>query len=448
MTLLRRRSRCLANKLLRRVLLALLSHLHVDYRLQIARRYLFSRRDVSLISVITGISMTGVTLGVAALIVVLSVMNGFYDVVRDLLVSIDPHVRIVSTGAGGVQNVDSLLTAARGVEGVVAAAPYVEGKALLIHDGDATNRVVVVRGVDPDAMADEQEVVRQTGYGTFDVSEKDGRASVVAGMALGNRLGLLPGGDRRSASEIGLLSAPSIEQMLTQIFAVPPVRRYEVRGLFEVQAAFDQSHVFVSLDEAQRLFRMQNRVTGVDLRLDNLDHAESVKADLEGRLSGAQFEVKTWYDLQKSLYDVMRLEKWGASVILLLIVIVAAFNIVGSLTMVVIEKRRDVGVLRAMGVSKSNIQKIFLTEGALIGAVGTGLGLVLGLGLALLQQHFNLVSMAQAESFMIDAYPVAIQPVDIAVIVMVSFGLCVLASVYPASRAASIEPARAVHLDT
>lgn len=420
----------------------------MDYRLQIARRYLFSRRDVSLISVITGISMTGVTLGVAALIVVLSVMNGFYDVVRDLLVSIDPHVRVVGTGAEGVAEGDSLLGVARNVEGVVAAAPYVEGKALLIHDGNATNRVVVVRGVDPSAMADEQEVVQQTGYGTFDVSTRDGRAGVVAGMSLGNRLGLLPGGDRRSASEIGLISAPSIEQMLTQIFAVPPVRRFEVRGLFEVQAAFDQSHVFVSIDEAQRLFRMPDRVTGIDLRLDDLDRAEAVKASLQSQLDADRFEVQTWYDLQKSLYDVMRLEKWVASAILLLIVIVAAFNIVGSLTMVVIEKRRDVGVLRAMGVSQSNIKRIFLAEGALIGSVGTGLGLFLGLGLAWLQQHFKLVPMAQAESFMIDAYPVVIQPLDIALIAVVSFGLCVLAAVYPASRAAAIEPARAVHLDT
>ncbi|PEN12568.1 permease [Longibacter salinarum] len=420
----------------------------MDYRLQIARRYLFSRREVSLISIITGISMTGVTLGVAALIVVLSVMNGFYDFVRDLLVSIDPHVRVVSTDARGVENADSLIALTKGMDEVVAAAPYVEGKALLVHDGGSANRVVVVRGVDQEAMAEEQEVVRQTGFGSFDVSTRDGTPGLVAGMGLGNRLGLYPGGSERSASNVGLLSAPSIEQMLTQVFGVPPVRRFEVRGLFEVQAAFDQNHVFISLEEAQRLFRTGSSVTGVDLRLQNLEQAETVKAQLQNQLDGARFEVQTWYDLQKSLYDVMRLEKWGASAILILIVIVAAFNIVGSLTMVVIEKRRDVGVLRAMGVSKSNIKRIFLTEGALIGGVGTGLGLVLGLGLALIQQHFKLVPMAQAESFMIDAYPVVIQPLDIMVIAIVSFGLCVLAAVYPAARAAAIEPAQAVHLDT
>lgn len=392
--------------------------------------------------------MTGVTLGVAALIVVLSVMNGFYDFVRDLLVSIDPHVRVVGTDASGVANADSLVALAREMDEVVAAAPYVEGKALLVHDGGPANRVVVVRGVDPATMADETEVVQQTGFGSFDVSTRNSVPGLVAGMGLGNRLGLYPGGSNRSASNVGLLSAPSIERMLTQVFGVPPVRRFEVRGLFEVQAAFDQSHVFIGLEEAQRLFRTGTSVSGVDLRLQNLDQADAVKSKLQGQLDGARFEVQTWYDLQKSLYDVMRLEKWGASAILILIVVVAAFNIVGSLTMVVIEKRRDVGVLRAMGVSQSNIKRIFLTEGALIGGVGTGLGLVLGLGLAFIQQHFKLVPMAQAESFMIDAYPVVIQPLDIAVIATVSFALCVLAAVYPAARAAAIEPAQAVHLDT
>ena len=141
----------------------------------------------------------------------------------------------------------------------------------------------------------------------------------------------------------------------------------------------------------------------------------------------------------------MRLEKWGASAILGLIIIVAAFNIVGSLTMVVIEKRSDIGALQAMGVSQSDVRRIFLFEGGLIGAVGTGLGLVLGLGLAFLQKYYELVPMSQ--SFLIDAYPVAVQPVDVLLVALASFGLCVLAALYPAARAASIEPARAVHLD-
>ncbi len=418
----------------------------MDYRFQIARRYLASRREVSLISIITGISMTGVTLGVAALIVVLSVMNGFYDVVRDLLVSLDPHVRIVNAQEQGVAEADSLLRVARETRHVTAAAPYVEGKALLLSPGgNGANRVVRVRGVDALMM---ETAAPTMAMGTFDLSTGEaGTPGIVLNRTLGQRLGTIPGRGTQSASAIGLLSAPAIERTLTNVFASPPIRQFDVRGLFQVQGTSEEKRVFVSLPEAQRLFRTQGRVTGIDLRLDNLERARAVKAVLQRKLDTDRYTIQTWYDLQKSLYDVMRLEKWGASAILGLIVIVAAFNIVGSLTMVVIEKRTDIGALQAMGVSQTDVHRIFLFEGGLIGAVGTGLGLVLGLGLAFLQKYYEVVPMAQAKSFLIDAYPVAVQPLDVALIAIAAFGLCVLASLYPAARAAAIEPARAVHLD-
>ena len=419
----------------------------MDYRLQIARRYLASRKEVSLISVITGISMVGVILGVAALIVVLSVMNGFYDLVRDLMVSIDPHVRITSTGERGMANVDSLTRIAMDVPHVEGASAYVEGKALLVHEGAADpNQVIVVRGVSPDKLRGNQ-VVQQMGLGTFEVAVRDGTPGIVASMRLAERLGLLPGSEVRTGSTVGLLSAPALERTVTQLLGAPPIRRFEVRGLYELQAGFDENHVFISLAEAQRLFRMPSRVTGVELRLDNLERARLVKQQLQARLDAEAFSVETWYDLKKSLYDVMQLEKWGASAILMLIVLVAAFNIVGSLTMVVIQKRRDVGVLQAMGVSRKNIRAIFLAEGLFIGVGGTGLGLVVGLGLALLQKYFEVVPMAQAESFLINAYPVSIHGGDVVLVAATALGLCVLASLYPAARAAAIVPAQAVQMD-
>ena len=417
----------------------------MDYRFQIARRYLASRREVSLISIITGISTVGVTLGVASLIVVLSVMNGFYDVVRGVLVSLDPHVRVVSAQGEGVANVDSLLRVARETRHVTAAAPYVEGKALLMSDntGDA-NRVVRVRGVEASMM---EGAAPTMAMGRFDLSRNaDGVPGVVLNQRLGQRAGLAPAGRAQSSTAVGLLSAPAVERTLTNIFGGPPVRRLEVRGLLQSQGTAKGQRVFVSLAEAQQLFRTEGRVTGVELRLDNLERAAGVKAALQRKLGTDRYTVQTWYDLQRSLYDVMQLEKWGASAILGLIVIVAAFNIVGSLTMVVIEKRADVGALQAMGVSRGDVRRIFLLEGALIGALGTGLGLVLGLGLAFLQQHYGLVPMAQAESFLIDAYPVSVQALDVVLIAVVSFGLCVLAALYPAVPAAAIEPALAVHL--
>ena len=412
----------------------------MDYRLFIARRYLVSRKQASLISVITGLSVAGVALGVAALIVVLSVMNGFYDVVRDLLVSMDPHVRIVSSSGRGFPEAkaQALAETALDLPQVLSATTYVEGKVLLAHEGGtAVNRVVIVRSVDPSSMRG--DVV----LGRFDVED----GGVIMGLNLGQRLGLLPAASGTSAGQVTLFSAQGLGRRLTRIFAPPQNHRFEVRGLFSLEETYDDTHVFIGKAEAQRLFQMNGAVSGVELRLDDLQHAEGVKQVLEVALGEEAVHVESWYDLQKSLYDVMHLEKWAASLILILISIVAAFNIVGSLTMVVIEKRRDVGVLQAMGAAGRDIRRIFMFEGALIGVLGAGSGFVLGLGVALVQKCFQVVPLAGAESFVIDAYPVAIRALDLVLVAAVSFGLCLLASAYPAWRAARVPAAKAVQLD-
>ncbi len=422
----------------------------MNYRLLIARRYLVSRKQVTMISAITGISIAGVSLGVAALIVVLSVMNGFYDFVRDLLVSLDPHVRITAVESRGIPaaTADSLVALSVALSDVQHAAPYVEGRALFLHDGSSeVNKVVIVRGVDPERLGGVSDVVEKTGFGSFDLRSGPGGAGMVVGMSLAQRFGLAPGGGTAEPSRVALLSAQALERSLTQVFGAPRPAQFEVRGLFELEPTYDESHVFIGVADAQRLFRMSGLVSGIELRLDDIGKADQVKSALTRSLDPAQYRVQTWYDLQASLYDVMLLEKWVASIILILIVVVAAFNIVGSLTMVVVEKRSDIGVLQAMGVAPADIRRIFLLEGLLIGGVGTGLGLVLGLGLSLAQQYFKLVPLAGADSFMIDAYPVSIQPLDLVLIVSASLGLCVLAAFYPATRAARIEPARAVQMD-
>lgn len=386
--------------------------------------------------------MAGVAFGVAALIVVLSVMNGFYDVVRELLVSFDPHVRIESTDARGIENPDSLMALTVDFPGVVSATPFIEGRALLAGGSPQSEEMVVVRGLDPAALSVMDNVRETISIGDFDIDEVDFEAGAVISANLGNRFALYPG---TAGSDITLLSAPAIERSLIQFPVSLPARQsFEVRGMYELQAAGATDRVFIGLEPAQRLFQMGDRVSGVDLRLQDLDRAASVQTQLQRQLDPERFTVLTWYDLQRSLYDVMRLEKWAASVILMLIVVVAAFNIVGSITMIVIEKRRDIGAIRAMGASQRDVRRIFLLEGLLVGGVGTAAGLVLGLALALAQQQFELVPLAGGEQFIISAYPVAIRVVDVVLVTTVSIGLCGLASLYPASRAAAIEPARAV----
>lgn len=416
----------------------------MDIRALIARRYLVSRKRFSMISVITGVSVCGVALGVAALIVVLSVMNGFYDFVRDMLVSIDPHVRIEAvTSSDGISNVDSLMQVLSATPGVVGVSPVVEGKALLRGEGQSINKVVVVKGVDTDGVRATSSVVEKVSFGEFDVSRSGTTPGVVIGTSLGRRFGLFPGGGGRAPGAVSLLSAQVLEKSLTTVIGSPPLSRFEVRGLFELQSIYDESHVFIALNEAQRLFGMNGRVTALEVRLDNVDHAERVKDALTAQLP-SNLRIETWYDLQQSLYDVMKLEKWGASIILGLIVLVAAFNIVGSLTMVVIEKRQDIGILRSMGFTRKDVRIVFLLEGLFIGLLGVAAGLVAGLGLALAQKYFEFVPLAEQESFLINAYPIAIRPSDVILVVVLAIGLCLLASIYPATRASHEEPADAV----
>ena len=420
----------------------------MDYRALIAKRYLTSPRSVSLISRITAISVAGVALGVAALIVVLSVLNGFFEFVRDMLISYDPHVRIVSVEERGFEPDDSLLSAMAAWPGVQTVSPYVEGKALLLHEGRAdVNKVVIVRGVDASSLDTDQGVVPGTTLGRFDVDRVDGRPGIVLGRRLGERLLLSPGGGSAPPSRIALLSAPAIERMYTRVLSSSPIRQFEVRGLFQLETVFDESHAFVGLQEAQTLFRMGSTVSGIDVRLSNLQQTDAYKAWLSDRLDQERYAVLTWYDLHRGLYDVMQLEKWGASLVLFLIVIVAAFNIIGSLTMIVIEKQGDVGALRAMGVSARNIRRIFLAEGGLIGLVGAGTGLALGLAVSWLQLRYGLVSLPGSDSFLIDAYPVSIRLLDLALVTGSALVLSVLAAWYPAYRAASIPPAVALRMD-
>lgn len=405
----------------------------MNYRLFIARRYLHSRQRIPLVTIISGISMVGVAVGVAALIVVLSVMNGFYDVVRDLLVSMDPHVRIVAEPGGGLsqEDADRIAGQARQIPQVLSADPYVEGKALLVTATQSeVNRVVVLRGVADNATGEGLVA------GEFDTSEQ----GMVMGFSLGQRLGLSPGSENNRAV---LFSAQGLGQMLTRVFSPPAVREFEVRGLYKLEETYDNTHVFIGIKEAQDLFHLNSAVTGIELRLTDLEQAQQVKQTLEASYpSGVR--VQTWYDLQRSLYDVMRLEKWGASIILVLICVVAAFSIVGSLTMVVVEKKRDIGVLQAMGATSRDIRQLFLVQGGMIGLIGAGTGFVVGLGILLLQKYFQLVPLLGAESFVIESYPVSIQILDLVLILGVSFGLCLIAALYPAWRAARSEPSRAV----
>lgn len=408
----------------------------MEYTGFIARRYLFSKKHISLISTLTTISIVGVSIGTALLIVVLSVFNGFFDVIKGLLLSTDPDIRIEYVNESFFSESEELKQSLSEIPEIQIISPYVQGKALMVYGNDQ-NEVVQVKGVKQDKFFVFSQDPNKVTSGVFDTSVKNRRPGVLMSDGLMNNYGI------RLNEELALLSARGMRRALTQI-SLPRIYRFQVRGTYSMTQVTSGEVVIIDMVAAQRLFNARNKVSGIDIKLDKNENAEQVKSELSAKL-GPDYKISTWYDLQKPLYDVMYLEKWGSYIILMIIVIVAVLNILGSLTMIVIQKQRDIGLLISMGVSSDDIKKIFRKQGLYIGMIGCGIGGSLGFLLSWLQNKFGLIKLSSA--FIIDAYPSEISAFDISVVLVASLLLCVLASWYPSIRASKIKPAEALRYE-
>lgn len=408
----------------------------MHYTGQIAKRYLFSKKHISLISTLTFISIIGVTIGTALLIVVLSVLNGFFNVVQGYLLSYDPDLRVEASGSSTFEQNEEIMNAISSIPEITLMSPYVDGKALLTNNNNE-NKVVDIRGVESTSFINLIKIEQSIKTGVFDVSVRNRKPGLVLNEQLMREL------DLELGDEIALLSASAMRRTLTQITA-PRLYRFEVRGSYELEQIGGGAQVFIDLTAAQRLFKTRTNISGIDLQTIDSETAQKIKPTLQSKL-GSDFKVSSWYDLQKALYDVMYLEKWGAYAILMIIIIVAVLNIVGSLTMIVIQKRRDIGILITMGYSSAAIKSIFRKQGLYIGLIGCVFGGALGLLLSWLQLKFHIVKLSTA--FLIDSYPIQIQFSDVAIILLGSLILCIAASWLPATRASEIQPADAVRYE-
>ncbi len=393
---------------------------------------------MTLVSVLTLISISGVTLGTALLIVVLSVFNGFFDLVQGWMMAQDPDIRIESATARSLFLDDQQLAELSNMDEIQVVSPYVEGKALVALRGGGF-KVAVVKGVETESFSQIFELDTNFRGGDFNLEIRDRRPGMLMSRNMMNQLGLEIG------SDASLLSAESIQRSLTQ-FSGPRTFSFDVRGSYRLSEKQDDSTIYVDKRAAQRLFNMRNSISGVDIKLHDYNRADAVKAELQ-QMFGDEVLVRTWYDLQKPLYDVMNLEKWGAYIVLMIIVLVAVLNILGSLTMIVIQKTKDIAMLRSIGLSPKDVRNIFLKQGFFIGMIGCGLGGGLGVLLTWLQAEYGLVKMFGSESFIIDAYPVAFAMSDLVLILSGSLILCMLASLYPAKRAASVEISEALRYE-
>ena len=400
----------------------------------IAGRYVRSKQQMRFINIIMLVSVIGIAVGVAALIVVLSVFNGFNSVVTNVLVGFDPHIRIEAASGGRIADADSVLGVVRRHGDVAAAAPFIAGKALLV--AQRVNKVVMLRGVVDSTIDGVSGVKKRTILGSFAFADTPEQGSIVLGLTLADRLGTMVG------SSLAILSPVGVDAMMVQL-SEPIVAPCTVAGIYDSNNKdYDAHYAFVSLETARRLFQLDNEVSGIDVRVTSIEKAEKVKDALQAKL-GAPYRVSSWYDLHKDLYSVMQIERWTAYIILCMIVCVATFNVLGSLTMGVIEKRRDIGILKTIGATQRSILKIFMVEGILVGTIGTLLGSVLGLVICYVQITYQVFPL-DPTVYIIPAIPVEVRWTDFLVVSGASMLLSILASLYPAGRAARLTPVEAI----
>ncbi len=406
----------------------------MGYELFIAKRYLGSKRQMRFINIIMAVSVIGITVGVAALIVVLSVFNGFNGVVTGVLVGFDPHVRIEPAEGATMEITDSLQRVVDGDRRIAAWAPYVSSKALLMTSSQ--NRVVLVKGVIDSTIDRVSGVGKSTVLGSFHFDDGPGQAGLVLGLTLADRLGATVG------AEVTVVSPVGVDALVMQ-FGQPLMKKCRVVGIYDSNNKdYDANFAFVSLQTARQLFGVPEGVSGIEIRLTDIDDAGSVKNELE-RDFGRRLRVSTWYDLHRDLYSVMKIERWSAYIILCLIIGVASFNVLGSLTMSIIEKRRDIGILKAIGATQTSITRLFMFEGILVGVLGTVVGMIIGTLVCYLQIEYRIFPL-DPSVYIIPAIPVELHALDFIAVGGASMLLSGLSSLYPAARAARMVPVDAL----
>ena len=417
---------------------------HLPFELRIGWRYTRAGRAAQrngFISFISGVSMLGIALGVAALIIVLSVMNGFQKEVRDRMLSVVSHIEIYALGGAALIDPAQTLLQARAHPQVVGAAPFIAAQALLARGEDMKG--VLVRGIDP---ALEPEVTDLVSPGQQAVLQQlqPGAFGMVLGAELARSMGVKVG-------DVVTLVAPSGQ--VTPAGVVPRIKQMTVVGTFDSgHFEYDSTLALVHLQDAAKIFRLEGP-TGVRLKLRDLHQAREVAQDLSTTLSGSLL-VRDWTRQNRSWFAAVQVEKRMMFIILTLIVAVAAFNLVSTLVMTVTDKRADIAILRTLGASPASIMGIFMVQGAMVGVIGTGAGLLLGLGVAFnidvivpALEHLLGATFLPQDIYLISRMPSDPQRADIVPVALISLAMAFVATLYPSWRASQVNPAQALRYE-
>jgi lipoprotein-releasing system permease protein len=409
--------------------------LPVEY--YIGMKYLLAKRKQTFISIITVISVAGVAVGVMALIIVLAVMSGFEKELKHRILGATAHVQVISLD-GSIGEPFRLVERVRGVPGVAAASPYVFSQ-VMISSGTAASGGVL-HGVDPATAGNVTRLaqdVRPGSLGNLAVKAAGGLPGTILGKELAKRLEVTVG-------DVVEIMVPGGN--LTPLGAFPRVVRYRVVGFAESgMYEFDSTFAYVSFEEAGRLMGMEGRATGIEIRVNDIYAAGDVAARIRSDL-GYPYWAKDWAQTNRNLFSALKLEKTVMFIILVLIVFVAAFNIISTLIMVVMEKTRDIAVLMTLGATRRSIRRIFALEGIFIGVVGTAVGTVLGWLLCALLRRYQFIHLP-SDVYYISTLPVSLEAANFLAVGVISILICVVATLYPARQASRVDPAEAIRYE-
>lgn len=416
----------------------------LPYEVFIGLRYLKAKRKQTFISIITFISIAGVMVGVMALIVVLAVMTGFQEDLRDKILGTNSHVVITKYGQG-MSDYEKVNEDVQEHPDVVSATPFIYSQVMLTSENNVSG--VVVRGVDPEREAKVTKLVENMTEGelaSVDVDEGE-MPGIVIGTELARILGVFYGQEINMVSPLG---------QMTPLGMVPRMKKFKVVGLFDSgMYEYDTSLSYISLSEAQKFFNMEDMVTGVEIRVKDFFKASEVATDLRSELGYGYF-VRDWMQMNRNIFSALQLEKTVMFIILLLIILVASFNIISTLIMVVMEKGKDIAILKAMGANSRGIMKIFLIEGMVIGVIGTLLGGIAGVVLAInlekvvgfLEDRFGF-QVLPPDVYYLDRLPAHVNFADVGLIMVVAIMISLLATIYPAWQASRLGPAEALRYE-